>query len=59
MRFLGTGFFATMMSFARRYDVIYDERDRERTVSPSNASSGCCGGLFVFLVIGLVLAIVM
>ena len=23
------------------YDVIYDERDRERTVSPSNASSGC------------------
>ncbi len=39
------------------YDVIYDERDRERTVRPSNASSGCCGGLFVFLVIGLVLVV--
>ena len=41
------------------YDVIYDERDRERTVRTSNMSSGCCGGLFVFLVIVLVLAIVM
>ena len=41
------------------YDVIYDERDRERTVRTSNASSGCCGGLIVFLVIGLVLVVVM
>ena len=39
------------------YDVFYDERDRERTVRPSNASSGCCGGLFVFLVIRLVLVV--
>jgi len=41
------------------YDVIYDERDRERTVRTSNTSSGCCGGLFVFLIIGLVLVVVM
>lgn len=41
------------------YDVIYDGRDRERYVRPSKASSGCCGGLFVFLVIGLVLALVL
>ena len=41
------------------YDVIYDEKDRERLSKSSNASSGCCGGLFVFLVIGLFLAVVL
>lgn len=35
------------------YPVIYDEQDRERSLSVSNGS--CCGGIFVFALVGLAL----
>ena len=37
------------------YAVIYDEQDRERSIKTSSGSF--CGGLFVFIRVGLAMAI--